>query len=185
MTSEIISDAKSKFESSISHLTGDLAVIRSSQTNPSLVEDLHVSAYDGTYALKELAAISVPESNVLLIQPWDQSIVEAIESALNNSSLGIHPSVDGTNIRLNIPPLSQERREEYVRRVSQLCEEARVAVRNVRQEKMKSLDGLEDDSLISEDERDRAQKEIQDLVDNFNARIEEIKDAKVASLMEL
>ncbi|MCA9391921.1 ribosome recycling factor [candidate division WWE3 bacterium] len=185
MTAEIISDAQSKFNATIDHLNSELAVIRSSQTTPSLIEDLPVNAYDGSFPLKELAAISVPDSNVLLIQPWDQTIVTDIEEAIQNSKLGLKPAVDGTNIRLNIPALSQERREEYVRRVSQLCEEAKVSIRNVRQDKMKSVDGLEVDSLISEDERDRAKKQVQDLVEEYNQKVENIKAAKETSLMEL
>ena len=182
MLQEIVSDTEEKFQATIEHLKSELATIRSSQTSPSLVEDIEVSAYDGSYPLKELAAISVPEPNLILIQPWDHSIVENIESALNQSNLGVSPAVDGANIRLAIPALSQERREEMVRKVGEIVEETRVAIRNIRQDKMKSLDNLEENGKISEDERDRTRKQIQSIVDDHNEQIEKIKTAKTASL---
>jgi len=182
MTKEIISDAESKFDSTIQHLTSELATIRTGQTSPSLIEDLSVTAYDAEYTLKELAALSIPEANVILIQPWDHSVVEAIERAINTSSIGIQPAVDGTNIRLVVPALSQERRDQFVKQVGLLAEDARVAVRNIRQEKMKSIDGLEEDGKISEDERDRAKKEIQQLVDTINTKIDDLKERKTESI---
>ncbi len=185
MVNEIINDAKRKFEATMEHLQGELAVIRSSQASPSLVEDIEVSAYEGTYPLKEVAAISSPEPNVILIQPWDQSIVDAIESAISQSNLGVSPAVDGTNIRITMPALSEERRQQYAKTVGQLAEEARIAIRNIRQEKMKAIDGLEEDGKISEDERDSARQEVQDLVDEYNKKINELKEKKVAAIMSV
>ncbi len=185
MVNEIINDAKRKFDSTIEHLQGELAIIRSSQASPSLVEDIEVNAYEGTYPLKEVAAISSPEANIILIQPWDQTIIEAIESAITKSNLGVSPAVDGTNIRITMPALSEERRAQYAKTVGQLAEDARVAVRNIRQDKMKAIDGLEEDGKISEDERDAARQEVQDLVDEYNKKINEIKEKKIAAIMSV
>lgn len=183
MLQKILTDAEQKFSETIDHFTSELNVIRSGQSSPSLVEDLTVEAYGDKYTLKELAAISAPEPSLLLIQPWDQTVIQNIERAITTSSLGITPVVEGQNIRLSIPTLSEERREEFVKRVGQLTESAKIAVRNIRQDKMKSIDNLEDESLISEDERTRAEKEVQSLVEKFTAKIEDLRERKIAALM--
>jgi len=185
MLVEILDDTKKKFENTINHLRGELNLIRSSQTSPSLVEDIQVQVYDGRYPIKELAAISVPEPTVILIQPWDQTVIPAIETALLDSDLGVKPVTDGLNLRLNIPSLSEERRRELVKKVGIKTEEAKIAIRNIRQEKIKSLDNLCDDSKISEDEHKSARKEVQDLVDEHNKKVEEMKKNKVEALEEI
>jgi len=182
MLAEITHDTQEKFDLAINHLTAELSIIRSSHTSPSLIEEIKVSAYEGTYPLKEVTAISTPEPNLLVVQPWDASIIQNIETALMSSDIGITPVVDNNLIRLPVPPLSQERREEFIKKVGQIAENSKVAIRNIRQDKMKSLDDLEKESKISQDERDSARKEIQTLVDKFIEKIDSIKDQKVEAL---
>ena len=184
MTHEILADADKKFQSTLDYFKSELATIRSSHTSPALVEDIQIEAYDGKYPLKEMAAISVPEPTLILIQPWDNSVIPAIQTGILEAQIGLTPNVDGNTIRLNVPPLSEERRNEMIKRVGVKAEEARVAIRNIRQEKMKSIDDLEENDKISEDERDRARKEIQTDVDKCNAEVEKIREAKEKTLVE-
>jgi ribosome recycling factor len=182
MLEEILHDTKNKFEACVEHLNGELALIRTTHTNPALVEDIAVEVYDGTYPLKEISAISVPEPNVILIQVWDHTIIEKIQTAITNSNLGISPAVDGTNIRLVIPPLTEERRKESIKLVNNKAEEAKVSIRNIRQTKMKSLGSLLEESKISEDEHDRYHKSVQELVDKYIEKTEEIQTKKIKTL---
>lgn len=182
MLEEIISDSKNKFQAAVEYLTKELSGIRTSHVGPNLIEDLVVDAYGGTYPLKELGAISVPEPNQILIQTWDQSVIENISNAILKSNLGLTPNIEGSNIRLIIPPLSEERRKETIKLVNNKCEEGKVAIRNIRQTKMKSLDNLLEENMISEDERDRYRKNIQDLVDQCTEKIEELQTSKVKTL---
>lgn len=182
MLNEIIVDAEKKFKTATDHLAEEYATIRSSHTSPSLVENIKVKAYDAEYTLKELAAITVPEPNMIMVQPWDQTVVQNIETAIIEANLGLNPSVDQTTIRIPVPMLSEERRLEMIKRVNTVTESARVAVRNIRQDKIKSIENLEEEGKISEDERDQSKKEIQRLVDTTNEKIEAVKDAKIEAL---
>lgn len=182
MLHEIVSDAEKKFKAASDHLSEEYSLIRSSHTSPSLVENIKVKAYDGEYTLKELAAITVPEPNMIMVQPWDQTVVQNIETAIIEANLGLNPVVDQTTIRIPVPMLSEERRQEMIKRVNGVTENARVAIRNIRQDKIKSVENMEEEGKISEDERDHAKKEIQRLVDSSNEIIEVAKDTKIAAL---
>lgn len=184
MLNEILKDAEEKFQSTRKIFQDGLATIRSGQTNPALVENLEVNAYDGVYSLKELAAISVPEVNIILIQPWDESVTESIAKAITASNLGLNPSIDGAQIRLNIPALSAERRKQMQRLVGEKSEDAKLAVRNIRQHKIKSFDEMKEASKISEDERDQARKQLQEMVDEENQFIDQLREKKIKSLEE-
>ncbi|NTV30811.1 ribosome recycling factor [candidate division WWE3 bacterium] len=185
MTHEILQDADKKFKSSVDFLKSELATLRSSHTSPALVEDVMVQAYDGNYPLKEMAAISVPEPNTILIQPWDHTIIPNIQNAILQSESGLTPNVDGNSLRINVPALSQERRQELIKRVNTKAEEARIAVRNIRQDKMKAFEEMADVGKISEDERDRCKKQVQTEVDSINEQIDEIRESKIKALQEI
>lgn len=184
MVQDILQDADKKFKSTLDVLKSELATLRSSHTSPALIEDIEIQAYDGKYPLKEMAAISVPEPNTLLIQPWDTNIIPNIQNSIMQSEVGLTPNVDGTTLRINVPPLSQERRQELTKRVNAKAEEARIAVRNIRQDKMKAFDEMADVGKISEDERDRARKQVQTEVDKTNEEIDSIREAKIKALQE-
>lgn len=148
-----------------------------------MVEDLKVSAYDTTMELKELAAISAPQPNEVVIQPWDESVIENIEKALLDSDLGVNPAVEGTTIRVPVPQLSKERRQEMLKTVGEKCEEARISVRNIRQTKIKAADELEDKGKISKDEHERFKKQVQELVDEYNQKIDLVRKDKEGELL--
>lgn len=183
MLQQILQDTHDKLEQTITHLKGDLATLRTGQATPALVESLTVSAYETTMELKELAAISAPEPTTVVIQPWDENIVENIEKALAESDLGVNPAVEGTTIRVPVPQLSEERRQEILKTIGEKAEAARIAVRNIRQEKIKASDNLCDEGKISEDEHETFKGEVQDLVDQYNQRIGELRKAKEVEII--
>ncbi|PIZ44080.1 ribosome recycling factor [candidate division WWE3 bacterium CG_4_10_14_0_2_um_filter_41_14] len=183
MIDTMLSDAQKKFESTKSYLTQELAIMRTSQISPALIQDVEVPAYGGTYPLKELGAISLSDVSTLVVQVWDQSVIDGIAKALTEAQLGSPPSVDGTIIRISIPSMSKEQRENMVKVVKQKSEEAKIAVRNIRQEKNKSFDEMEENGKISEDENARAKKDLQQMVDDCTKEIDTLRDTKTDALL--
>ncbi|MBM4401691.1 MAG: ribosome recycling factor [Candidatus Cloacimonetes bacterium] len=181
----ILSDAEAKFDSTLEHLRSELASIRTGRASPLIIENIKVPAYETEMLLKELAAISAPEHNLLIVSPWDQNLVETIEKALRLSSFHFNPIIDGGIIKVFLPPLSEERRREFTKMVSEKSEEARIAVRNIRHDKIAASDELCDEGQISEDEHERFKKEIQKMVDGTNEKIQELREAKEKELMEI
>jgi len=182
MIATMLIDAEKKFESTKTFLTQELAVMRTSQVSPALIQDIEVSAYDGTYTLKELGAISLQDVSTLVIQVWDESVITGIEKALVQAQLGASPAVDGMTIRLAIPSISQEQRDAIIKTVKQKTEDAKVAVRNIRQDKNKAFDEMEENGKISEDENKRGKKDLQEMVDSANTQLETIRDNKIQAL---
>ncbi|MFA5030158.1 MAG: ribosome recycling factor [Patescibacteria group bacterium] len=165
-------------EKPVEHLRQELAGIRSGRATPGLVENLTVEVYDSKSSLKELASITTPEPQSLLIQPWDATILKNIERAIRESSIGIEPINDGRVIRIVIPPLTEERRNEFIRVVKQKAEEARVALRSIREKEMKEIKKSENDGAISEDESTRMQKKLQEEIDAFSKKINGLVESK-------
>jgi len=165
-------------EKPVEHLRQELARIRSGRAMPGLVENLTVEAYDAKSSLKELASITTPEPQSLIIQPWDVNILKNIEKAIRESSIGIEPINDGRVIRVIIPPLTEERRKEFIRVVKQKAEEARVALRSIREKEMKEIKKSENDGAVSEDESTRMQKKFQEEIDTFSKKIDELVEYK-------
>lgn len=168
----------SQLDKPVEHLRQELAGIRSGRATPALVENLLVEAYDSKSTLKELASITTPEPQSLMVQPWDVGILKNIERAVRDSSIGIEPINDGRVIRIIIPPLTEERRNEFVKVVKQKAEEARVALRSVREKEMKEIKKSENEGAISEDESKRLQKKFQEEIDSFNKKIDDLVEAK-------
>lgn len=169
---------ESLLEKPIEFLQQDLASIRSGRATPALVENLTVEAYESKSPLKELASITAPEPQSLLIQPWDANIIKNIETAIRQSSIGIEPINDGRVVRIIIPPLTEERRNEFVKIIHQKAEEARIALRNIREKEMKEVKKSQTASEISEDESKSLQKEIQEQIDASIKKVDEIVDRK-------
>jgi len=169
----------------ISYLKPDLSTIRTGRAHASLVEDLPVEAYGQKMTLKELASITVPDPQLLVLDPWDKSIIPDIERAIRNSRLGLSPAVDEEVIRLPVPPLSEERRQEFVRLVKEKIEAARQKVRDARQEAVEEVRRQETDKEIGEDEKFRLQKEIQKEVDECNQEIQEIGKEKEEEILKI
>ena len=185
MLSEFLEDAKSKLEATLSHLASELASIRTTHASPALIENLPIKAYETTMRLNELAAISAPEPNLLMVEPWDQTVIESIVKALQDSELHLNPVVTGNSIKVPLPTLTEEKRQELTRLVSQKCEEAKIAIRNIRHEKISASDDLCDDGKVSEDDHERFKKELQKLVDEYNQKIEELRKSKIQELTTL
>ena len=180
-----LSDATEKMNKAVVHLKDELAAIRTGRATPAILNRITVDYYGATVPLNQLAGMSVPEPRQLVVQPFDKSAISAIEKAIQASDLGITPSNDGSVIRLNFPPLTEERRRELVKAVHQRAEEARVAVRNVRRHSKDELEKLEREGAISEDDLVRAEKELQKLTDQHVAEVDEIQRHKEQELMEV
>jgi ribosome recycling factor len=180
-----MSDATHRMEQSVVHLKDDLAGIRTGRATPAVLSRVTVDYYGSPVPMNQLASMSVPEPRLLQVQPFDKNAIGAIEKAILSSDLGITPSNDGNLIRLAFPPLTEERRRELVKQVHHRAEEARVAVRNVRRHSKDSMEKLERDGGISEDDLARAEKELQKLTDRFVAEVDEIQGHKERELMEV
>ena len=185
MVSETIQGIEGKMQGSVRVFREDLATIRTGYATPALVEHIKVEYAGVPTPLNQLAGISAPEAGLLVIQPWDKTSIGNIEKAILKSELGLNPSNDGNIIRIGIPPLSEERRQELIKIVHRRVEERRVAVRSLRHEAMNELKKLEKDKEISQDEHRRAQDQLQKLTDRFISDIEQIGKDKEKELMEV
>ena len=185
MASQILWDIEQKMEKSIELLKQELAAIRTGHATPALIEHLRVEYAGVPTPLNQLASISAPGAKLLVIQPWDRDSSRGIEKAILKSDLGLTPINDGSVIRLNIPPLSEERRQELGKAVRRRVEERKIAIRNLRREAMDELKGLEKNKGISQDEHKRALTQLQKLTDNFIDNTEQIGRDKEAELMEV
>lgn len=179
----LIEHTKLKLDKVIDHLKTQLASIRSGRVAPSLVENIKVEAYGSMTPLIELASITSPEPRLLLISPWDKSLLKEIEKSLLSANLGVQPAVDGNLIRLNFPPLTEERRRELSKTMNIKLEEAKVGVRNVREEVLKDLKEKKNSGQISEDDFFLAQKELQKLIDEYNKIIKDLGQEKEKEIM--
>ena len=185
MVNESLKGIEGKMQSSVRIFKEDLATIRTGHASPALVEHIRVEYAGVPTPLNQLAGISAPEAGLLIIQPWDKSSISSIEKAILKSELGLNPANDGNIIRISIPPLSEERRQELIKVVHRRIEERKVVVRNLRHEVMNELKKLEKDKEISQDEHRRAQDQLQKLTDRFVADIEQIGKDKEKELMEV
>lgn len=185
MLDKLLSSTQEKTNQTVVHLKEELATLRTSRANPALIENLMVAAYETQMPLKELAAISAPDTQTLLVMPWDPSIVPNIEKAIRELPLGFNPATFDVNIRVPFPPLTEERRKEFLKLVAQKCEEAKIAVRNIRHEKFKSLDEQCDEGIISENEHARFKKELEKHFEQVNQKIDEIRASKEKELQTL
>jgi len=179
----VLSDTKDKMHRAVEHTREDFASVRTGRASPSLVEKLKVEYYGTDVPLQQIAGIQVPEARLMVITPYDKSALKSIEKAIQSSDLGINPGNDGTVIRLSFPPLTEERRKEFVKQVHHKAEEGRVAVRNVRRAARKDLEGLEKDGEITSDELDRAEKELEKVTHEYVAEIDRMLQHKEQELL--
>src|SRR4029077_14487095 len=164
---EILMDAEERMEKALAKLKQDMAGIRTGRANPGMVDSLRVEAYGSPVPIKQIASVSAPEPQQLVIRPFDPGTIKDIEKGIIASDLGLAPQSDGKVIRLNIPPLSGEVRRKMVARTKELSEETKVAVRNIRRDANKQADDEQKGKSLTEDERDQAKEEIQELVKKF------------------
>jgi ribosome recycling factor len=185
MVNEALKTIDDKMKNSIKLFRADLATIRTGHASPSLVEHIKVEYAGVPTPLNHLAGISAPEASLLVIQPWDKSGINDIVKAIQKSELGLNPSSDGTIIRIAIPPLSEERRQELIKVVHRHAEERRIAVRSLRHEAMNELKTLEKDKNISQDEHKRAQDQLQKITDAFIGEVDKLSKSKEQELLQV
>lgn len=185
MLKDAYKEARTRMDGAVQALEDDLAGIRTGRAHPALVEKLPVEYYGVLTPLVQLATISVPEPRSLLIRPFDASSLRSIERSILTSDLGLTPNNDGKVIRLNLPPLTEERRRDLVKIVKNRVEEARVAVRNVRRDSIRDLREFEQEKMISEDELKRGEDELQKITDEYIEKINEIGDRKEKEILEV
>lgn len=185
MSQQIINQAKLEFNKIIEYLKSELKTLQIGRATPSLVENIEVNAYGQKMPLKQIAAIQVPQPLTIMIKPWDKSVVREIEKAISQSKLNINPIVEGDAIRLNIPPLSEERRKELVKIAGERVEECRISIRRQREDAWKEIQNLEQGGEISEDEKFRAKDELQKAVDEYNKKIDVIYENKKEEILKI
>jgi ribosome recycling factor len=185
MANEVVDQVKTKMDSSVEALKRELVKIRTGRASLALLDGIKVDAYGSLLPVDQVGTMTIPESRMIVIQPWDPQMLPVIEKAILSSDLGLTPANDGKVIRLTIPQLTEERRKELVKQVKKVAEEFKVAVRNVRREANDTLKKMKKDKDISEDDMFRSQEEAQKATDAFIKQIDEIAAGKEKEVMEV
>lgn len=184
-TKDTIQQTESKMKKSIESAKREFSEVRTGRAHPGLIEGMHVDCYGSPMMLKQVAAISVPDPRTVLIQPWDPGLIPEIEKTISTSNLGVNPSNDGKVVRLNIPQLSKERREELAKVVKDMAEKVRVSLRTIRRESNDKLKSMQTAKTISEDDSFKAQDTIQKLTDKFIKEVDVLLEEKTKALTEM
>ena len=182
---ELIKNTEEKMSKSVDALEREYKSIRAGRANASVLDRVTVDYYGVPTPIQQMAAVSVPEARTLLISPWDKSTLKYIEKAILTSEIGINPQNDGTSIRLNFPPLTEERRKDIVKDIRKKGEESKVAVRNQRRDAIDKLKALKKGNSITEDDEANGEKKIQNLTDKFCKEIDELSAIKEKEIMEI
>lgn len=181
----IVKDAKHRMDISIENFRQEIAKIRTGKATTTLLDGVKVDYYGTMTPLKQVGNVSILDPHTLSITPWDKGMVQSIEKAILIADLGLNPANDGTNIRIPIPPLNEERRKELVKLVKKFGEDCKIAVRNVRRDANDQLKKEEKEKIISEDERKRLEDEVQKITDEHTERIDELIDHKEKEIMAI
>jgi ribosome recycling factor len=181
----LIEGHKDQFEKTIEFFQEDISSLRTGRVSPSLVENIMVESYGTNTELLQLAAITTPEPQTMVIKPWDKSVLQSIERALNQSDLNINPVVDGDLVRLNFPPLTEESRKDLVKILHKKAEDSRIRLRNSREKVKEEIVSLEKSKQISEDERFGALKDLDEVIKEYNDKIKQISDTKEKEIMTI
>ena len=185
MIDPILREAESKMSKSVEHFATELATIRTGRANPGLIDKVMVPYYGTPTPLNQLAQISAPEARLLVVQVYDKSQIGAVEKALRTSEQGLNPASDGQVIRVPIPPLTEERRREFVKLVRHKAEEARVAIRNVRRDEIHRVEAMQKAGDVAEDEAKRAQARLQKVTESQVEKVDALAARKEAEVMEV
>ena len=177
--------AKDKMEKTLKVLGSEFAAIRAGRANPAVLDRITVEYYGAQTPINQIAAVSVSEARVLVIQPWDKGALKAIEKAIQASDLGINPQNDGSVIRLTFPQLTEERRKEIVKEIKKLGEDSKVAVRSIRRDCMDKFKEMKKNSEITEDDLKKCEKDTQDLTDKYVKNIDTVAEAKKKEIMSI
>lgn len=180
-----IQELKNKLNSSLEFFKEDIKSIRTGRANPGLVEGVKVNYYNTPTPLKQLASINTPEPRLLVISPYDKAVLSEIEKAINDSNLGLTATNDGNVLRISIPPLTEERREEFIKTIREKSEEIKVAMRNLRRESVEELEKKEKSGELSEDEKFKGEKQIQETLDEYMKKTDEIVAQKEDEIREI
>lgn len=181
---EILFNTEEKMKKAYESMNRQFHEVRTGRASPSLVEGLHIDYYGTPTMLKQLAAISAPDAHLIVIQPWDVTAIVEIEKAILKSNLGVSPSNDGKMIRIAVPQLSKERRQEMAKLVHKMSEDGRVSLRTIRRDSKEAVEKLEKDKIVSEDEKFRGVEELQKIVDKYIAKIDELLKNKEKEILE-
>ncbi len=182
---QIISNCEERMKKCVASLEGEYQNLRTGRASTALFDKIKVDYYGAETPLNQVASLSVPEARLVVIQPWDKSLLPAIEKAIQKSELGLNPNNDGKLIRVNFPSLTEQRRKELAKQSKQMAEQSKVAVRNVRRDAMDDLKKKQKAGEISEDEQKEGETKIQKLTDNYVAEVQKIADAKEKEIMEI
>lgn len=185
MIADVKSNASAGMTKALESFKRDLSKVRTGRASLSLLDDIKVDYYGTPTPLNQVGSMAVPEPRMITIQPWEKNLIGEIEKAILKADLGLNPSSDGQVIRIVFPPLTEERRREMVKQVKRMGEDAKVGIRSVRREANDTLKKLEKDKDITEDEQKRGEKEIQDLTDDYVARVDKVIEEKEKDLMEI
>lgn len=186
MTSQtVLKETREKMDRALHHVTDHLKTIRTSRASSALVDNIRADYYGTMTPISQMASISIPEPRQILIKPFDASALQEISKAIQKSDLGIQPQSDGKVLRLTMPPLSGDQRKKYAAKVKELCEEARIAMRNVRRDENKRADQLLKDGDLTEDESKKLHDEIQKLLKEFEDKVSQVQEKKTAEIMEV
>lgn len=184
-TQDVFSESEERMKKAVTAIRSEFAGVRTGRASGALFDRIVVDYYGTKTPLKQMASVSTPEAQLAVIQPWDKSAIAAIEKAIMSSDLGVNPSNDGNVIRVPFPPLSEERRKDFVKLVKRMAEEGKVAIRGVRHDARDELEMLEDEKEISEDDRKRAEKKIDELTEKYTKEIDAVLQQKEKELMEV
>lgn len=183
MIEQILSTHQDGFKKAMDHFKFELGSVRTGRANPALLATVQVESYGSKMALEHVASVTVSDARTLTISPWDKSQIPAIEKGIQAANLGFNPSNDGVVIRINLPPLNEERRKEMVKLVGQLAEKGKIGIRNVREIVHKEMKKAESEKQISKDDLEVGQKKLQEAVDKYNEEIKQLAEAKEKEVM--
>jgi ribosome recycling factor len=181
----VFETAKTKMGKTVNALVSEYGAIRAGRANPQILDKLAVDYYGTPTPINQLGSISVAEARVLVIQPWDKSVLKAIEKAIQTSDIGINPQNDGSVIRLTFPPLTEDRRKELAKEIQKIGENSKVAIRSIRRDCVDKLKAMKKASEITEDDLKDGEKEIQKITDNFIKEVDDLAAAKAKEIMEI
>src|ERR1700748_1503837 len=177
-----VTDARALMEKAIDHCEGELQKIRAGKANPSMLDDIMVDYYGNPTPLNQVGSVNTPDARTIVVQPWEKSLLSAIEKAIMDANLGVNPQNDGTIIRINVPPLTEERRRDLVKKAKAEAENGKIAVRNIRKDTNEKIRKLKSEG-VSEDEMKTGEAEIQKLTDSYIVKVDQHAEAKEKDVM--
>jgi ribosome recycling factor len=177
-----VTDARALMDKAIDHAEGELQKIRAGKANPSMLDDVMVDYYGSPTPLNQVGSVNTPDARTIVIQPWEKSLLTAIEKAIMEANLGVNPQNDGVIIRINVPPLTEERRRDLVKKAKAEAETGKIAIRNIRKEANEKIRRLKSEG-VSEDEMKVGEHEVQKLTDSYIQKVDQLSDAKEKDIM--